>query len=258
MSLSLRSQIVFITGASSGIGRATAFALAAEGVRLLLCARNAEKLPSESELLAAGAEAVHLFAMDVSSRAAIETAVAALPEEWKKVDILVNNAGKARGLAKIYEDDPDHWDEMIDTNVKGLLHVSRAFIPGMVQRGRGHVVNIGSTAGHWTYANGAVYCASKAAERAINEGMKIDLTGTPVRVTTVDPGMVETNFSAVRFSGDEEKAAKVYAGLTPLTPEDVADAIRYAVTRPTHVNIQTILMMPTDQGNATVFNRRNN
>jgi len=256
MSLSLRSQTVFITGASSGIGRATAFALAAEGVRLLLCARNAEKLPTESELLSAGAEAAYLFAMDVSNRAAIETAVAALPEEWKKVDILVNNAGKARGLAKIYEDDPDHWDEMIDTNVKGLLHVSRAFMPGMVGRGRGHVVNIGSTAGHWIYANGAVYCASKAAERAINEGMKIDLTGTPVRVTTVDPGMVQTNFSAVRFSGDEEKAAKVYAGLTPLTPEDVADAIRYAVTRPAHVNIQTILMMPTDQGNATVFNRK--
>lgn len=256
MAIALRGWTVLVTGASSGIGRATALTLASYGVRLMMCARSVDRLPTEEECKAAGAEAVYRFAMDVSKPDEIKQAAEALPEEWKKVDILVNNAGKARGLTKIYEDDPENWDEMIDTNVKGLLRVSRTFIPGMVERGRGHVVNIGSTAGHWVYGNGVVYCATKSAERAINEGMKIDLTGTPVRVTTIDPGMVETNFSVVRFGGDSDKASKVYAGVTPLTPEDIADAIAYAVTRPLHVNVQTMLIMPTDQGNATVFNRR--
>lgn len=254
MGISLKGMTALVTGASSGIGKSTAVLLAKEGVRLVLCARDAAKLPTDEEL--SGAAGVYRFALDVSKRAEVQAALGALPEEWKAIDILVNNAGKARGMAKIYEDEIDNWDEMVDTNVKGLLYVSRAILPGMVERGRGHVVNIGSTAGHWTYANGVVYCATKSAERAINEGMKIDLTGTPVRVTTVDPGLVETNFSQVRFNGDEEKAAKVYAGMTPLEPEDVADAIVWAVTRPLHVNVQTVLLMPTDQGNATTVHRR--
>jgi NADP-dependent 3-hydroxy acid dehydrogenase YdfG len=256
MALSLRGSTIFITGASSGIGRATALAFAKEGARLLLCARRIERLPSETELRQAGAEAAHLFALDVSDRTAVETTLPALPEAWKNIDVLVNNAGKAKGMSKVYEDNPDHWDEMIDTNVKGLLHVTRAITPGMVQRGRGHVISLGSTAGYLTYANGAVYCATKAAEKAISEGLKLDLMGTPVRVTSVDPGMVETEFSEVRFSGDKTKAAQVYANLTPLTAEDIADAILWAATRPLHVNIHNILMTTIDQGNAVTFNRR--
>lgn len=256
MGISLRGMTVLVTGASSGIGLSTAKALAAEGVRLLICARDASKLPSEDECRNWGAEAVYRFAADVSKKDDLDHALAALPEEWKKVDILVNNAGKARGMAKLYEDDPADWDEMIDTNIKGLLWVTKAFLPGMVERARGHIVNIGSTAGYWPYANGAVYCGTKAAEMAISEALKIDLLGTPVRVTSVDPGMVETKFSEVRFHGDKERAAKVYAGLTPLTPDDVADAILYAVTRPQHVNIHNILLTSIDQGNSTTFNRR--
>ena len=163
----------------------------------------------------------------------------ALPADWAAIDVLVNNAGLSRGLTKLYEDDPEDWDEMIDTNVKGLLAVTRAVVPGMVARGAGHVINLGSTAGHMTYANGAVYCATKAAEKAISEGLKIDLMGTAVRVTSVDPGMVETEFSRVRFRGDEERAAKVYEKITPLKPEDIADAIVWAASRPAHVNIHS-------------------
>ncbi len=171
--------------------------------------------------------------------AAVDAAIAGLPEDWKAIDVLVNNAGLSRGLTKLYEDDPENWDEMIDTNVKGLLAVTRAVVPGMVARNAGHVINLGSTAGHLTYANGAVYCATKAAEKAISEGLKIDLMGTAVRVTSVDPGMVETEFSRVRFRGDEERAAKVYEKITPLKPEDIADAIVWAASRPAHVNIHS-------------------
>lgn len=256
MGISLRGMTALVTGASSGIGRATALALAAEGVRLLMCARDAAKLPTEAECKAAGAAEVFGFACDVSSRESLEAALTELPSEWKAVDVLVNNAGKARGLAKLWEDDPANWDEMIDTNVKGLLWMTKAFMPGMVERGRGHVVNIGSTAGYWPYANAAVYCGTKAAEMAITEALKLDATGTPVRVTSVDPGMVETQFSEVRFGGDKEKAAKVYQGLKPLDAEDIADAIVWAVTRPLHVNIHNILLTPTDQGNSTTFNRK--
>lgn len=256
MGITLRGMTALVTGASSGIGRATAVALAAEGVRLMMCARDASSLPTEDECKSLGAEAVYGFALDVSVKADIDRAVNELPAEWKDVDILVNNAGKARGLAKLWEDDPQNWDEMIDTNVKGLLWMTRAFMPGMVKRGRGHVVNIGSTAGYWPYANAAVYCGTKAAEMAITEALKLDATGTPVRVTSIDPGMVETNFSEVRFHGDTQKAEKVYQGLTPLTPEDIADAIVYSVTRPLHVNIHNILITPTDQGNSTTFNRK--
>lgn len=253
----IRDQIVFITGASSGIGRATALAFAAEGARLLLCARRTDRLQSlRGAAEQAGAPAVHTFVLDVRDRSGVEAAIAALPPEWKPVDILVNNAGLSRGLAKLHEEtDPENWEEMIDTNIKGLLYVTRAVTPGMVERGRGHVFSLGSTAGHQTYAGGAVYCATKAAERVLSEGLKIDLMGTPVRVTSIDPGMVETEFSQVRFRGDHERAAKVYEGITPLRPEDVADAIVWAATRPAHVNIHSILMTSIDQANSTVVHR---
>jgi len=253
----LQGKNVFITGASSGIGRETAIGFAKEGARLLLCARNLAPLEKlRQTLTAAGSPAVHTFQLDVQKRSNVEAAIAGLPADWKDIDVLVNNAGLSRGLAKVYEDDPQNWEEMIDTNIKGLLYVTRSVVPGMVARGRGHVINLGSTAAYITYANGAVYCATKAAEKSISEGLKIDLMGTPVRVTSVDPGMVETNFSTVRFRGDEERAAKVYQNITPLQPEDVADVIVWVASRPAHVNIHTVVMTTIDQANSTVFNRR--
>jgi 3-hydroxy acid dehydrogenase / malonic semialdehyde reductase len=252
----LSGKTVLVTGASSGIGRATALAFASEGARLLVCARRDERLKElEGELAKAGAKAVHSFVLDVRDREAVNAAIAALPAEWGAVDVLVNNAGLSRGLAKIYEDDYQNWEEMIDTNVKGLLYVTRAVVPGMVERGRGHVINLGSTAGYITYANGGVYCATKAAEKAISEGLKIDLMGTAVRVTSIDPGMVETEFSEVRFRGDTDRAAKVYQNITPLKPEDVADAIVWAASRPAHVNIHTVVMTTIDQANSVTFHR---
>jgi 3-hydroxy acid dehydrogenase/malonic semialdehyde reductase len=254
---SLQGKIVLVTGASSGIGKATATAFAHEGSRLLLCARRLDRLEGlQQALTAAGAASVHVFKLDVQLRTEVESALANLPSDLRDIDVLVNNAGLSRGLAKLYEDDPQNWEEMINTNVKGLLYVTRAVVPGMVARGRGHVINLGSTAAYITYANGAVYCASKAAEKAISEGLKIDLMGTPVRVTSIDAGMVETDFSKVRFRGDEEKAAQIYQNITPLQPEDVAEAIVWAASRPPHVNIHNVLMTTIDQANSTVFNRR--
>jgi len=254
--ITLKGKVVLITGASSGIGRATAFAFAGAGARLLLCARRVKVLEEmEAPLMKAGAAAVKFFHLDVRERAAVESAVANLPAEWSVIDVLVNNAGLSRGFTKLYEDDPENWEEMIDTNVKGLLYVTRAVVPGMVAHGAGHVINLGSTAGHMTYANGAVYCATKAAEKVISEGLKIDLIGTAVRVTSVDPGMAETEFSKVRFRGDEERAAKVYERITPLTAEDIADAILWAATRPAHVNIHNIVLTTIDQANSMVFHR---
>ena len=245
-----------ITGASSGIGAATAMAFARMGAKLLLCARRLELLiDMEASLMEAGAEAVLLFGLDVRDRPAVEADIASLPEEWRAIEVLVNNAGLSRGMTKLHEDDPENWDEMIDTNIKGLLYITRAVVPGMVARGAGHVISLGSTAGYITYANGAVYCATKAAEKSISEGLKIDLMGTLVRVTSVDPGMVETDFSKVRFRGDEERAAKIYQNITPLQPEDVADAIVWAATRPAHVNIHNIVLTTIDQANSTVFHR---
>ena len=249
--MSLKEKIVFITGASSGIGAATALAFASQGVRLLLAARRAGKLAQVASLaLERGAATVH------SIHRAVQNAIDTLPPEWAQIDVLVNNAGLSRGLDKLYMGKIEDWDEMIDTNIKGLLYVTRAVVPGMVVRGRGHVVNLGSTAGEFTYPGGAVYCASKAAERAINDGLRQDLLGTPVRVTSVDPGMVETDFSLVRFRGDAERAAKVYKGVTPLTPEDVADAILWAVSRPAHVNIARVSLTSVDQANSLLFHRK--
>ena len=257
MGISLKNKTVFVTGASSGIGAATAVEFAKLGARVLLCARRMERLKElEPALKEAGAADVFSFELDVRHRDKVEATLASLPAGWGEIDVLVNNAGLSRGFIKLWEDDPQNWEEMIDTNIKGLLYVTRAIVPGMLQRGAGHVINLGSVAGYITYANGAVYCASKAAEKAISEGLKIDLMGTPVRVTSVDPGMVETEFASVRFRGDEERAAKVYQNITPLTPEDVADAIAWAATRPAHVNIHNILMTTIDQGNSVTFHRR--
>jgi len=255
--MSLKGNIVFITGASAGIGAATALAFASEGARLLLAARRAGKLAEVASLaLQRGAPSVYSIDLDVRDHRAVQNAIDTLPEEWAQIDVLVNNAGLSRGLDKLYMGKVEDWDEMIDTNVKGLLYVSRAVVPGMVVRGHGHIVNMGSTAGEITYPNGAVYCASKAAEKAINDGLRQDLLGTPVRVTSVDPGMVETDFSLVRFRGDEERAAKVYKGVIPLTPEDIADAIVWAAGRPAHVNIARISMTSIDQANSLLFDRK--
>jgi 3-hydroxy acid dehydrogenase/malonic semialdehyde reductase len=252
----LAQKTAFITGASSGIGLATARAFAAQGARLILAARRQDRLDAERSTLT-GAAAVHTLALDVTDHAAVERVVAALPQEWQAIDILINNAGLSRGLDKLYEGKRQDWEEMIDTNVKGLLYVTRAVVPGMVTRGRGHIVNLGSTAGRMTYPKGAVYCATKAAERSITEGLREDLLGTPLRVTTIDPGLVETEFSQVRFRGDKQRAAKVYENITPLTPDDVADAILYAVTRPAHVNISEVLLTPVAQANSLLFHRTN-
>jgi NADP-dependent 3-hydroxy acid dehydrogenase YdfG len=254
--MDLKGKIVFVTGASAGIGAATALAFAAEGARLLLAARRAGKLAEvASKALERGAEAVHSVPLDVRHRISVQRTIDELPEEWAEIDVLVNNAGLSRGLDKVYTGKIDDWEEMIDTNVKGLLYITRSVVPGMVVRGHGHVVNLGSTAGELAYPSGAVYCGSKAAVRLINDGLREDLLGTPVRVTSIDPGMVETDFSLVRFRGDAEKAEKVYKGVTPLTPEDVAEAIVWAVKQPAHVNIARVVMTSVSQANSLLFHR---
>ncbi|MDZ4872337.1 MAG: NADP-dependent 3-hydroxy acid dehydrogenase YdfG [Chroococcidiopsis cubana SAG 39.79] len=255
--VSVRHQIVLITGASSGIGEATAQIFAQAGAKLILVARRQERLAQlADDLNKEFASDIHTMQLDVRDRTSIESALAQLPSEFSAIDVLINNAGLSRGLDKLYQGSYQDWEEMIDTNVKGLLYFTRAIVPGMVSRGRGHVVNLGSIAGHQTYPNGNVYCATKAAVKAISEGLKQDLLGTPVRVTSVDPGMVETEFSQVRFHGDTERGNQVYQGLKPLTPEDVADVIFFCVTRSPHVNISEVLMMPVDQSSSTLFNRR--
>jgi NADP-dependent 3-hydroxy acid dehydrogenase YdfG len=255
--ISLKDRIVFITGASSGIGAACARAFAAEGARLLLAARRVDRIEAmKADLLQDGAAAVHAFSLDVQDRDAVEQAIAHLPAEWSAIDVLVNNAGLSRGLDKLWEGKTQDWEEMIDTNVKGLLWVTRAVVPGMLARGRGHVVNMGSTAQEIAYPGGNVYCGTKAAVKLINDGLRIDLLGTPVRVTSIDPGMVETEFSQVRFRGDKERAEKIYQNITPLTPEDVADAIVWATTRPVHVNVAHLSMTTVDQANSLLFNRK--
>jgi 3-hydroxy acid dehydrogenase / malonic semialdehyde reductase len=254
--MNLQGKIVFVTGASAGIGAATALAFAEQGARLLLAARRAGRLAEvASKAKERGAPSVHSIDLDVRDHRAVQNTIDRLPEEWSEIEILVNNAGLSRGLDKIYMGKIEDWDEMIDTNVKGLLYVTRAVVPGMVVRGRGHVINLGSTAVEMAYPNGAVYCGTKAAERMINDGLRQDVLGTPIRVTSVDPGMVETDFSLVRFRGDTERAAKVYKGVKPLTPEDVAEVIVWAAMRPAHVNIARVLMTPVQQANSILFHR---
>ncbi|MFN6487183.1 MULTISPECIES: SDR family oxidoreductase [unclassified Nostoc] len=254
---SLQNQIILITGASSGIGTACARIFAGAGAKLILAARRLERLQQLAETLSKEfSTEILLLQLDVRDRSAVESAIVTLPPSWSDIDILINNAGLSRGLDKLYEGSFQDWEDMIDTNVKGLLYLSRYVIPGMVSRDRGHVVNLGSIAGHQTYPGGNVYCATKAAVRAISEGLKQDLLGTRVRVTSVDPGMVETEFSEVRFHGNTERANKVYQGVTPLTADDVADVIFFCVTRSPHVNINEVVLMPVDQASATLVNRR--
>ena len=225
--MTLSGRIVLITGASAGIGAACARAFAREGARLVLAARRASRLEEMAEKLRGAG-----------------------------TDVLVNNAGLGRGVDRLWEGDPAGWDEMVDTNVKGLLYVTRAVLPGMVERGRGHVINLGSVAGHEVYTGGAVYCATKHAVGAITRGLRMDVLGTGVRVSTVDPGMVETEFSVVRFHGDQERADKVYRGMTPLVADDIADTVLWVATRPPHVCIDEIIIKPTDQASATMVHRR--
>ncbi len=254
---SLKDHLVCITGASAGIGAACAEAFARLGARLLLCARRADRLDALAEALRRShGVAVHTFPLDVRDAAEVERAFSALPAAWQAVDVLVNNAGLARSLDKAHETDRADLDAMIDTNVKGLLYVTQAVVPGMVARGRGHVINLGSTAGHDVYPGGTIYCASKHAVDAVTKGLKMDLHGTPVRVSAVSPGLVETEFSVVRFAGDVARADAVYAGMQPLTAADVADAVVYCATRPAHVNISEVVLMPVDQSSPTMVHRR--
>ena len=254
----LSQQTVLITGASSGIGLACAEAFAAAGARLLICARRADRIEELATRLQNEFTAqVHGFALDVRDRAATETALTSLPAEWQAIDILVNNAGLSRGLEPLQQGSYQDWDEMLDTNVKGLLNVSRTLLPAMIERGAGQVINIGSIAGHEVYPGGAVYCASKHAVDAITRGMRIDLNGTGVRVSTIDPGLVDTEFSNVRFHGDDTRASQTYVGMTPLAGADVAATVVWVASRPPHVNAAEILLLPTDQASCTLVHRDN-
>ncbi len=255
--VSVKDQIVLVTGASSGIGEACARVFAQAGAKLILVARRQDRLEQLAEQLSKeNIGKLHLLSLDVCDRAGVQSALDNLPEPWSAVDILINNAGLSRGLDKVHEASIQDWEEMIDTNIKGLLYMTRSLVPGMVSRGKGHVINLGSIAGHQTYPGGSVYCATKAAVKSISEGLKQDLLGTPIRVTSVDPGMVETNFSNVRFHGDTERAKNVYQGVTPLTPDDIADVIFFCATRPPHVNINEVILMPVDQAGPGLVNRR--
>jgi 3-hydroxy acid dehydrogenase/malonic semialdehyde reductase len=246
---SLNGRIAFITGASSGIGEACAPAVAA--------ARRTDRLEAlASALTGEHGIATHRLALDVRDADAVSRSIAGLPTEWAAIDVLVNNAGLASGFAKLHEGDVDDWERMIDTNVKGLLYVTRAVVPGMVERGRGHIINIGSIAGHEVYPSGNVYCATKHAVDALTKGLRMDLVDTPLRVSTVDPGLVETEFSVVRFHGDAERARKVYEGMDVLSGEDIADAVLYCATRPPHVCINGITITPTNQASALVAHRK--
>ena len=252
----IKGKLILVTGASSGIGEACARRFAAEGADLILWARRADRLEQlAAELGTKHRVSLSLAVVDVRDRAAVERTAEALVRAGRVPDVLINNAGLASGLAKIHEGDPEDWDRMIDTNLKGLLYASRAIMPHMVVRRRGHVVNIGSTAGHQTYPMGNVYNATKFGVRALTEGMNLDVAGTPLRVSAVDPGFVETEFSEVRFHGDRARAKAVYQGFKPLSADDVADAIAYMVNLPEHVNIPDLIIVPTAQRNVYVVDR---
>jgi 3-hydroxy acid dehydrogenase/malonic semialdehyde reductase len=238
-------MILLVTGATAGFGRAIARRFAQDGARIIAAGRRGERLAALREEL--GAEKVLPLELDVRDRAAVEKAVQGLPAEWAAIDLLVNNAGLARGLAPAQSSSLDDWDAMVDTNVKGVMYLTRAVLPGMIERGRGHVINIGSTAGEWPYPGGNVYGATKAFVRHFSLNLRADLYGTPVRVTDIEPGLVGgTEFSNVRF-GDDAKAAAVYEGADALTPEDIADAVHWVATRPARVNVNTLQVMPVAQ-----------
>ncbi len=244
----ISGKIACVTGASAGIGAATAEALAEAGCKLVISARREEKIKEFAQYLSDKYE-IRCFAgvLDVRDQNAVEKFFAELPEEFKNIEILINNAGLAKDMTPLYDNKISDWEQMIDTNVKGLLYVTKAVLPGMVERDKGHIVNIGSIAGRGTYPGGTVYCATKHAVNAITNGLRKDLFKTSLRVTTVDPGAVETEFSMVRFEGDKARSDKVYEGYEPLLPEDIADAVLYAVTRPPHVNVSDIVIYPTAQ-----------
>ena len=249
----IRDKVVLITGASSGIGEACARKFAEQKAKLILVARRNDRLEKLKNELNTEC---HLVTLDIRDRDAVKSAINSLSNGWDNIDILINNAGLGRGLNKLQDGDIDNWEEMIDTNIKGLLYVSRAVLPGMVARGRGHVINIGSIAGHQVYPEGNVYCATKHAVDAITKGMRIDLVDTPIRVSTVDPGLVETEFSIVRFHGDKERAGQTYKGYQPLTGNDIAEAVVWAADRPEHVQIGEIIIYPTAQASTMVLDKR--
>jgi NADP-dependent 3-hydroxy acid dehydrogenase YdfG len=248
------SRIAFITGATSGIGEATARIFSDHGIDLIICGRREKRLQSLQAKLSQKVK-VHTLTFDVKDRDKVFQIIDDLPEEWKKIDILVNNAGNAHGYDSIHEGSLDDWESMIDINVKGLLYVSRAVIPGMVERRSGHVINIGSIAGKEVYPKGNVYCASKHAVDAINNGMRIDLNQYGIKVSQINPGLVDTEFSMVRFKGDKQRSKSVYNGMKPLTGNDIADLILFIVTRPPHVNISDSIIFPTAQASSTLVNR---
>lgn len=252
----IKGKTILITGASSGIGEAAARSFASLGANLILCARREDRLAEmKSELESEHGVSVRIKALDVRLREAVEAFAMELVGEKAVPDVLVNNAGKALGLHLLHEGLVEDWEEMLDTNVKGLLYMTRSILPAMVERNSGHVVNIGSVAGHQVYQKGAVYNASKFAVKALNEGMALDLLGTGIKVTSIDPGLVETEFSKVRFHGDEDRAETVYEGYTPLTGEDIADIITYVVNTPEHVNILDLIVLPTAQRSAHMVHK---
>lgn len=248
--MNLNGKIIFITGASSGIGQACAQLLAAQGAQLILCARRIERLHSLAESLHEefGSDC-YINQLDVRQLDEIQAFIQSLPPEWQAIDVLINNAGLALASDPIQQGSTSNWDTMIDTNIKGLLYITRAILPGMLARNKGHIVNIGSIAGQEAYPNGNVYCATKHAVRAITKSMRIDLNGTPIRVTEIAPGAVETEFSTVRWQ-DAEKAKDFYKQIIPLQAEDIADAVHYCITRPQHVDIAELTIMPTVQASA--------
>ena len=249
------SKVALITGATSGIGQACARKFATSGYNLIINGRNTEKLTEMKEELNRMGADVWVLKFDVRDREETKKAIASLSEPWSRIDVLVNNAGLALGLDKEYEGDFEDWDVMIDTNIKGLLNVTRLVVPGMVERNHGHVINIGSVAGDAAYANGNVYCATKAAVKTLSDGLRIDLAHTAVRVTNVKPGLVETNFSVVRFHGDKNRADNVYKGIEPLTGDDIADVVLYAANAPEHVQIAEVLVLATHQANGSTIVR---
>ncbi len=253
----IKNKIVLITGASSGFGEACARLFAKNGAKLIIASRRADRLAALAEVFKRKYKSETLvISLDVRNHRRVKSTIEDLPAKWKNIDILINNAGLSRGLDKLHEGSIRDWEEMIDTNVKGLLYVSREVIPLMVKRNAGHIVNIGSIAGHEVYPKGNVYCATKHAVDAITKGMRLDLNGTNIKVTTIDPGLAETEFSLVRFRGNEERAKSVYAGLYPLTAEDVADAVFYAVTRKENFVIGEMILYPLCQASAQVVSRR--
>ncbi|MCC9166042.1 SDR family NAD(P)-dependent oxidoreductase [Pontibacter harenae] len=247
-------KIALVTGATSGIGKATAIALAKAGYAIIATGRRAERLEELKQQIKE--VPVYNLQFDVRDKEAVKQAIASLPDEWKQVEVLVNNAGNAHGLSPIQDGSLEDWDAMLDINVKGLLYVSHEVLPLMQKHQKGHIINIGSIAGKEVYANGNVYCASKHAVDAISKAMRIDLVQQGIKVSEVNPGMVETEFSEVRFKGDTERAAAVYNGFEPLKAEDIADLISFIVTRPAHVNLAEVLILPTAQASATVVNKQ--